>query len=160
MDPTLSFPYVTKEKISTSTLVLLSLVLPAIVTMLVCLFFVPGPTVHASVPRSLVWRRKIWEWNVAWLGLALSLVTAFLITNGLKNLFGKPRPDLLSRCNPDLSRIAQNTVGGYGDPLTDGVLVSWQICQNLGDVLDDGFRSFPSGHASCEHDSLPPTPLH
>lgn len=86
------------------------------------------------------------------MGLGLSLATAFLITEGMKNLFGKPRPDLISRCNPDLSRIQEFTVGGYGQPLSDRwVLVSYGICQQTDmNKLDDGFKSFPSGHASCK----------
>ena len=88
------------------------------------------------------------------MGLALALASAFMITQGMKNLFGKPRPDLLSRCQPDLdaSSIANHTLGGFGDPvLSGGVLVAWQICQQSDRaMLDDGFQSFPSGHASSE----------
>ena len=85
------------------------------------------------------------------MGLALSLAIAFFITNGTKNLAGKPRPDLLARCNPDLSRLLSSAVGGIGDQVDEGInLVSWTICRNPGSTLDEGFRSFPSGHSSCK----------
>lgn len=91
VDPDISFPYVTKEKISTATLVLCGLVAPVVIIFLITIFLVPGPTVPKSIPKGLIWRRKLWELHTGWLGLGLSLVTAFLITNGMKNLFGKPR---------------------------------------------------------------------
>lgn len=73
-----------------------------------------------------------------------------MITQGMKLLFGKPRPDLLSRCQPDLNRISEFTV----NPVAEGysnywVLVTSGICTNTDqDILQDGFKSFPSGHAS------------
>ena len=159
IDPDISFPYTVKEKISTGTLVVVALVAPALIIVPVCLFINPisTPALAGSgrqPPKSLIWRRKLWEWNTAWMGLALALASAFMITQGTKIMFGKPRPDLLSRCQPNLdaSSIANHTVGGFGDPaLSEGVLVAWQICQQSDrSLLDDGFQSFPSGHASCK----------
>jgi membrane-associated phospholipid phosphatase len=145
----ISYPYVIKEKISTAVLVLCGLVAPAAIIFIVCLFLVPGPTVPKSTPKALVWRRKLWEWHTGWLGLALSLAAAFLITSGMKNLFGKPRPDLLSRCNPDLANIGKYAVGGFPNALEGFNVVSAGICQQTDtSLLNDGFRSFPSGHSS------------
>jgi membrane-associated phospholipid phosphatase len=97
----------------------------------------------------LIWKRKLWELHTGLLGLALSIVAAWFITNGMKNLFGKPRPDLLSRCQPDLDNVAKYVIGGLRTATTAGQLVSPNICKNPDhDVLDDGFRSFPSGHSS------------
>jgi hypothetical protein len=91
VDADISFPYVTKEKISTATLILCGLAAPAIIIFLVTVLFVPGPTVSKSTPKALIWRRKLWELHTGWLGLGLSLAAAFLVTDGMKNLFGKPR---------------------------------------------------------------------
>lgn len=85
------------------------------------------------------------------MGLGLSLALAFFFTQGMKNIFGKPRPDLLARCDPDMSRIKEFTVGGFAAELNPlWVLVSPGICRtNMSDEkLKDGFRSFPSGHSS------------
>ncbi|KAI9876621.1 MAG: hypothetical protein M1830_006085 [Pleopsidium flavum] len=151
VDANISFPYKLHETISTSTLLLVSLVAPGIIIFLVCLLFVPGPTLGGKgAPKSLIWRRKLWEWNTGWMGLGLALASAFLLTDGMKYLFGKPRPDLLSRCNPDLKNIQNYAVGGYGDQINEGILlVSWHICRQTDmSILNDGFASFPSGHSS------------
>lgn len=114
----------------------------------------PG-SAAATNPKSSaaqIIRRKIWEWNAGWLGLALALASTWCATQGLKALIGKPRPDLIARCDPDLSLIGKYTVGGLGGKVDGGpVLVSWEICRDQSDSLRiDGFSSFPSGHASCE----------
>ncbi|KUJ20366.1 acid phosphatase/Vanadium-dependent haloperoxidase [Mollisia scopiformis] len=145
----ISFPYVETDKISTTLLVILGLVVPAVIIALVCLALVPGPTVSKSTPKGLIWRRRLWEWHTGWLGLALSCAAAFFITNGMKNLFGKPRPDLLSRCEPDVINIANYTVGGFPNALEGFNVVSAAICKQTDkSMLNDGFRSFSSGHSS------------
>lgn len=91
VNPEISFPYVNKEKISTATLILCGLAAPAIIIFLAAILLIPGPTVPKPTPKVLIWRRKLWELHTGWLGLGLSLAAAFLITGGMKNLFGKPR---------------------------------------------------------------------
>lgn len=85
------------------------------------------------------------------MGLALSLATTAVFVEGLKSLVGKPRPDLIARCDPDLTNAAEFVLGGVNDRISEGTLVSWTICRqsDMG-TLDDGFKSFPSGHASCK----------
>jgi uncharacterized membrane protein len=58
-DPDISFPYVTKEKISTSTLIICGLVAPGVIIFVISVIFVPGSTVPKSTPKSLIWRRKL-----------------------------------------------------------------------------------------------------
>lgn len=135
-------------------LIVLCAVVPIVVIPIICLFFVPGRTVPRGTPQSLVWQRKLWELHVGWLGFALALASTWFITNGMKNLFGKPRPDLLARCNPDLENFTKYIVGGIN--VADGYqrLVSADICIGMVNhtdaqsILQDGFRSYPSGHSS------------
>ncbi|KAL5113956.1 hypothetical protein ACEQ8H_008174 [Pleosporales sp. CAS-2024a] len=154
VDLNISYPFKQKEIIPTWLLVLIALVAPAAIIFVVCMVFVPGPTASKGTPKALIWRRKLWEWNIGWMGLALSLATAFLITQGMKLIFGKPRPDLLSRCRPDLDRIKSTLVNPYVANVvnTNWVLVTSDICTNpdrsRGGKLMDGFKSFPSGHSS------------
>lgn len=139
-------------------LLICNAVIPVVIILVVTLVFVPGSTVPAGTPKSMIWKRKLWELHMGWLGLALALICAWIITQGMKNLFGKPRPDLLSRCEPDLVNWAAHVVGFFtladnGRNGTDGAyngqLVSATICQNPDSaLLDDGFRSYPSGHSS------------
>lgn len=92
-----------------------------------------------------------WEIHAACLGLCTGLAATLFITAGLKDMVGKPRPDLLARCNPDLTNISRYVVGGFGINLDSEAspLVSSAICQQIDKrLLDDGFASFPSGHAS------------
>lgn len=157
-DPTISYPH-TKETVTTKTLVLVCLFAPAIIIFLLSWLLIPAKATTSSNPVShptpkptaaQYIRRKFWEWNVGWMGLALAIASAWSATQGLKALIGEPRPDLLARCNPDLTRIAEFTVGGLGEELRGAAtLVSWEICRDRSNSLRiDGFSSFPSGHAS------------
>ncbi|EEY19002.1 predicted protein [Verticillium alfalfae VaMs.102] len=103
VDPNIAFPFTESETVPVWLLLVLNLFVPALIILLVCLIFVPGNTVPEGTPKSLIWKRKLWELHVGLLGLALAIVGAWFITNGMKNMFGKPRPDLLSRCEPDWS---------------------------------------------------------
>jgi hypothetical protein len=97
VNPEISYPFVNKEKVPTLYLGLYALIIPAAIIFFVAIVLVPGPTVPRSAPKSLIWQRKLWEWHTGWLGLALSLGSAFLITQGMKNLFGKPRVSIVLR---------------------------------------------------------------
>ena len=135
---------------STSVLIVVSIVAPAVIIAIICLTRIPGPAAARGSPQSLVWRRKFWEINAGWLGLGVALAGSFVITEGLKDLCGRPRPDLLARCQPHLSQLAQYAVGGLGQQLGGApVLVDSRICQQPDSgILSDGFASFPSGHSS------------
>jgi membrane-associated phospholipid phosphatase len=148
-DPAISFPY-QPDTVTVEVLLIVAVVAPGIITALVSLLFVPGPTAARNTPKALIWRRKLWEWNTAWMGLGVALAGAFMVTEGLKDIAGKPRPDLLQRCDPDLSKVTQFHVGGLGLVYPEApVLVSSGICQQTdASILRDGFASWPSGHSS------------
>lgn len=157
-DPSLSFPH-TEDLVSNVVLYVASLVIPAIIIALICLLAVPGITTARSFTAGALWKRKIWEWHSAWLGLALASLSAIAITNGLKPLAGKPRPHLLDVCDPDLSpeAIERWRVGGLGTDLASAVpiIVTWHICRNTdAGEIRNAFASFPSGHASTSWSGL------
>lgn len=155
LDLDISYP-LTPDSISTATLVLTALLAPAIIILLIVLILVPGARTRRSLSRSQIIRRKLWELEKGLAGLALAVAVALFITQGLKNLFGKPRPHLLAVCRPDLAGIAAHAVGGYGQDISPRwVLVDSSICQETDRaLLNDGFRSFPSGHASFSWSGL------
>ena len=138
--------------------VIVAICVPIVIIAVISLVLVPGSTVPIGTPKSLIWKRKLWELHTGLLGMALSVVAAWFITNGMKNLFGKPRPDLLSRCQPDVKNLAKYIIGSLeieGVTLS-GQLVRPDICQNPDKyILDDGFRSYPSGHSSSSAAGMP-----
>jgi membrane-associated phospholipid phosphatase len=64
------------------------------------------------------------------------------IFNSIKITAGRPRPDMLSRCQPPADTR---------DPLFG--LTSVDACTTALDshIMIDGFKSFPSGHSSCTY---------
>ncbi|KAL9055201.1 MAG: hypothetical protein Q9162_003694 [Coniocarpon cinnabarinum] len=157
LDLSIAYPY-KDELISTTSLVLASIIGPGVIIFLVAILLVPGPAASKNVPIGLLIRQKIWEWNTGWLGLGLSEMVALVITTGLKNAVGKPRPNMLARCQPDLSgaAIQQQAVSSFASGYTSyWVLVDVGICtQTNPGALKDGFRSFPSGHSSTAWSGL------
>lgn len=155
-NPDISFP-LHDDTVSVTVLLIVSVAVPIVVIFGVVLLLVPGPTVPRDTPRSLVWTRKVWEVHAGWLGLILSVVTTWFVVSTTKNLLGKPRPNALSRCQPDLENLAKYIVGGISNStsLAVGQLVSADICTNPDKgVVDEGFRSFPSGHSSVAASGL------
>ena len=70
------------------------------------------------------------------LGLLISLIFTSFITDLVKNAVGRPRPDLIARCKPKSTTPKHE-------------LVSIDICEETDHhLLQDGWRSFPSGHSS------------
>jgi membrane-associated phospholipid phosphatase len=151
-DPNISFPFAEHETVSTATLILVSVLAPAVIIILGAALLIPGTATvgGTKASKSQLLRRKFWEWNAGWMGLALALAGAWMATQGLKTLMGKPRPDLLARCDPDVRKIADYAVGGLGERLVGApILVDWKICLEQGyNLRVDGFSSFPSGHSS------------
>ena len=118
--------------------------------------------------------------NTYILGLLLSLALTLFITDLLKNVIGKQRPDFWGRCGgvvQDVEIISKYTIPDYGlssSSTGSGTrMVTWEVCQNYyNDViatpatggpglkqisrgtLQDGWRSFPSGHASMSFAGL------
>ena len=93
------------------------------------------PFVSLSV-YALVYRRDLHQAKVTSLGFGISLLMTTLATDILKNAVGRPRPDLLSRCQPEPNTPSDELV-------TIGVCTRTQH-----HVLHDGWRSWPSGHTS------------
>ncbi|ORX73127.1 acid phosphatase/Vanadium-dependent haloperoxidase [Linderina pennispora] len=128
-DKEISYPYVKPEDqtVTVPMLFFIATVVPAVIVVL----------------YSLCLRRNLHDLHVGLLGLLLTISLTLMFTNGLKNVLGRPRPNLLARCQPRHPKD--------GGPLADPPqgLSSIDICEqpSIG-VLNEGFRSFPSGHTS------------
>lgn len=80
--------------------------------------------------------------HVTFLGFSVSIILTLFITDVIKDAVGRPRPDLIARCNPDLSAPQHE-------------LVTISICtESNHHTLHDGWRSFPSGHSSFAFSGL------
>ncbi|KAG8531152.1 uncharacterized protein KY384_004510 [Bacidia gigantensis] len=105
-DRSISYP-LNPDTVTNTVLVLSTLLAPAAIIFLGSLFN-PFPSRFLTTDnpngKSSSFRRKVWEWHTGWLGLALAYALAFTITNGAKEVLGKPRPNLLARCHPDISK--------------------------------------------------------
>ncbi|KDR84355.1 hypothetical protein GALMADRAFT_133677 [Galerina marginata CBS 339.88] len=93
---------------------------------------------------NLITVRSWWDLHNSWLGLILSLSMTGALTQVVKITVGRPRPDLLDRCQPP---------AGLSDPPYG--LTSWTVCTQTDEgILRDGFRSFFSGHSSLSFAGL------
>jgi diacylglycerol diphosphate phosphatase/phosphatidate phosphatase len=114
---------------------------------------------------------RLWEMNCGILGLGLSVAGTICVTGALKNATGKPRPDIIARYVPgDASAGRRGSLGSQLTPRNNRCnprqgatnaavwgLVTSEICtQTDHRILKDGFKSWPSGHASSTTSS--PTP--
>ncbi|KAK9362555.1 phosphatidic acid phosphatase type 2/haloperoxidase [Lipomyces starkeyi] len=131
-DITLQYPIANPETISYALACILSIVVPAgIITFwsLLIDFFRYRSTL----------RSRLWELNCGILGLALSITMTIVITTTLKAIVGRPRPDAIDRCQPAVGSADGQPFG----------LSTVEICtQTNRFVLEEGWRSWPSGHSS------------
>lgn len=85
---------------------------------------------------SLGWKKSVYDFHKAFLGLAIALTVTMFLTNCVKNLGGRLRPDFLDRCQGSTQLGADGftrVINCMGDPST----------------IKEGRKSFPSGHSSC-----------
>jgi diacylglycerol diphosphate phosphatase / phosphatidate phosphatase len=119
-DLRISHEYADPERVTTYENFLYAGVGPLVVIVLYCVAVRPG--FHRS--------------HVTILGFLFSLSFSGFLTHVFKNAIGRARPDLLARC-----------VIKKGTPAD--VLVTISVCEQTDQYkLNDGWRSFPSGHSS------------
>ncbi|KAJ4488041.1 PAP2-domain-containing protein [Lentinula aciculospora] len=119
-DISLRYPYAVHERVPVPALYLISVVAPFSIQCLVNYI------------------------TVRTLGLVLGLALTGSITQFTKITVGRPRPDIIDRCQP---------IAGSADPTYR--LSSAAICtQTDVYIMRDGFRSFPSGHSSMSFAGL------
>ncbi|KAH8825585.1 phosphatidic acid phosphatase type 2/haloperoxidase [Flagelloscypha sp. PMI_526] len=127
-DTSLRHEYTVHERIPNLLLLIISFVAPLVLMPVMNFFTV----------------RSLWDWHNSSLGLVLSLCLTGAITQFTKVTVGRPRPDLISRCDPPPGSV---------DP--EFGLSNSSICrQTDAYMMRDGFRSFPSGHSSLSFAGL------
>lgn len=128
-DTSLRHTYAVHERIPPIALYMIAIVAPVILQALI----------------NVVTIRSWWDLHNGLLGLALSLSLTGSVTQFTKLTVGRPRPDILDRCQP---------IPGSVDPIYG--LSNSSICTTSSDayIMKDGFRSFPSGHSSLSFAGL------
>ncbi|CAI5760815.1 unnamed protein product [Candida verbasci] len=88
------------------------------------------------IPASLT--RRLWDLFAGCLCLLGAQATQLMTVVLLKNITGLPRPDMIERCEPFFTDVI---------PLTQ--LSTVEVCtQENWNLVQEGFRTFPSGHSS------------
>lgn len=91
---------------------------------------------------ALVARPGLHQAHVSILGLFISMALTTFLTDVIKNSVGRPRPDLIARCKPK-------------EDTPSHTLLTIEVCTATNSsVLQDGWRSFPSGHSSFAFSGL------
>ncbi|PWZ02492.1 acid phosphatase/Vanadium-dependent haloperoxidase [Testicularia cyperi] len=123
-DTSIQHTHAVHERVPTWLLFVLAVLIPAIMIAVI----------------SLGVSRSVWDLHNGLLGFVLANALTVTITTIIKVTVGRPRPDLIDRCQPMAGSINASPYG----------LVTEAICTVPGSdsVLKDGFRSFPSGHSS------------
>lgn len=95
---------------------------------------------------SLVISRSVWDLHNGLLGFVLANALTVTITTIVKVTVGRPRPDLIDRCQP---------APGSANAIPYGLVTDIICTVGVNDkTLRDGFRSFPSGHSSTSFAGL------
>ncbi|KAH9001351.1 PAP2-domain-containing protein [Lactarius akahatsu] len=127
-DTSLRHPYAIHERVPNTSLYVIAFVAPLVLQWVI----------------NLLTTRSLWDAHNSALGLVLSLSLAGAFTQVVKVTVGRPRPDIIDRCQPNAGTV---------DPPFG--LSSAAIChQSDRHILNDGFRSFPSGHSSLSFAGL------
>ncbi|RPB27678.1 acid phosphatase/Vanadium-dependent haloperoxidase [Terfezia boudieri ATCC MYA-4762] len=142
-NPSLQYPYADPERIAPWLAAVISVAFPAAViilwTMVLDGLFSHHKLEarHRGYPRRGIYtmQERLWEMNAGILGLGLSVAALITIIGALKNLTGKPRPDVIARCKPR----------SFNEPPVG--LTGWEDCTGDPIVIRDGFKSWPSGHS-------------
>jgi len=119
-DPTIAYPYAAVQRVSAPANILYAGVCPLVFFIIYSLIARPGfHKVHVTI-----------------LGFIISITLSSFVTDIIKNAAGRPRPDLVDRCKPAAGTSAT-------------ALLGIEVCTAPHNgVLQDGWRSFPSGHSS------------
>lgn len=134
--------YATKERVPPAEAAVVAILIPIACMTLWCLIL-EGRT---FTRRKVNIAGRLWEINMSVLGLLLSVGLALVTTNIFKVTVGRPRPDFIDRCQPQVAASSADS---------SFVLSNYTLCtQSDHRILRDGFRSFPSGHSSTAFSGL------
>ncbi|KAI8972124.1 phosphatidic acid phosphatase type 2/haloperoxidase [Pilobolus umbonatus] len=125
-DKTIMFPYTEHETVPVWALGIICVLMPILVIAFVSL-------------SNWKYERNAHDFHSGVLGLCLGLTMTIMLTDVIKVTAGRPRPDMLSRCQPPPN---------MADPMYGLTSVAICTADINSHIMIDGFKSFPSGHSS------------
>ncbi|ORX68447.1 acid phosphatase/Vanadium-dependent haloperoxidase [Anaeromyces robustus] len=146
-DETISHPYVDDEMFSGLELALSGVVFPVLVISFYHLFN----------------RDLKYAFHQAIMGICVSVTLCLFVTTLIKVSVGRFRPDFISRCQVNITKVEEIYKSyNISNQISFGPrnLYNTTICTNTNKFrLDEGRRSFPSGHTAFAFSSLTYTSL-
>jgi len=146
-DETISHPFIEDETFTASKLALSIVIFPVLVI-----------TVYHIVKRDIKY-----AFHQSIMGLCVSIVLCMLVTTLIKVSVGRFRPDFISRCQVNITKVEEIYKSyNISNQISFGPrnLYNTTICTNTNKfILDEGRRSFPSGHTSAAFSTLTFTSL-
>jgi len=126
-DRTIQFTYTPHERVPVWLLLIITILIPLLIIAFV------------SFTDKNLRNKNLLDFHHGTLGLALTLSLTIMFTDVIKITVGRPRPDFIDRCQP--------TSGSHDAPiygLSTAAICTWSDHS----IIQDAFRSFPSGHSS------------
>jgi len=146
-DETISHPYKEEESFSIFGLIILVIGIPILIM-----------TLYHICHRELKY-----SFHQALMGYFVSIILAILVTSIMKVSVGRYRPDFISRCNVNVTKVEEEyKLYNISKQINFGPrnLYNTTICSNTNKfVINEGRKSFPSGHTSFAFSSLTFTSL-
>lgn len=127
-DVNISFPHAEHERV------------PVFMNFVYALFIPLGVLILIN---TLLLRSSAHKHEATYLPFLISITFTALLTDILKNAVGRPRPDLIARCVP-----------ASDAPMSVPVDISVCTAPHNTHLVQDGWRSFPSGHSSFSFSGL------
>ncbi|CAG8659290.1 142_t:CDS:2, partial [Paraglomus brasilianum] len=128
-DTTIQYPFAEHERVPIWLAFVIAVLLPAVIIAVIALFF----------------RRSVHDLHHGLLGLFLAVTLTIMVTEAIKTAVGRPRPDFIDRCQPK--------AGSQDDPIF-GLSNSTICTQTDKYIMNDGYKSMPSGHSSTSFAGL------
>ncbi|CAG8613526.1 6473_t:CDS:2 [Paraglomus occultum] len=128
-DKSIQYPFAEHERVPLWLCFALAVILPAAVISVIAVFF----------------RRSLHDLHHGLLGLCLTITLTIMVTEAIKTAVGRPRPDFIDRCQP--------VAGSQDDPVF-GLSNSTICTQTDKYIMNDGYKSMPSGHSSTSFAGL------
>ncbi|TFK42968.1 phosphatidic acid phosphatase type 2/haloperoxidase [Crucibulum laeve] len=145
-DTSLRHPFAVHERIPNIALYFICFGAPVILQPIINLLTIRSwwDLHNCNYPRMCVYLRNEIALSNTTITVILGLALTGAATQFVKITVGRPRPDIIDRCQPPAGAV---------DP-TFG-LTSWTVCTQTDNLmLRDGFRSFFSGHSSLSFAGL------